>query len=104
MSIAVVGWVAVVLTQVFWFPNIARILRTRDVQGYSLAAWLIMVAGLSCWLVYFAVQGDIVGVVANICGVTGAGITTACIWMWRRRPAHLVEVIAARPMATTDQG
>lgn len=104
MSIAVVGWLAVVLTQVFWFPNIARILRTRDVQGYSLTAWLIMVSGLSCWLVYFTVKGDIVGIVANLCGVAGAGFTTVCILIWRNRPAHVVEVIRALPMATTDQG
>lgn len=90
MSIDVVGWVALVLTQVFWIPNIARIVRTRDVAGYSLLAWVIMVAGLSCWLVYFAVRGDIVGIVANVCGVTGAGLTTLFIWMWKRRAAPAV--------------
>lgn len=90
MSIDVVGWVALVLTQVFWIPNIARIVRTRDVAGYSLLAWVIMVAGLSCWLVYFAARGDMVGVVANVCGVTGAGLTTLFIWMWKKRPAASV--------------
>ena len=50
MSIELVGWAAVLLTQVFWIPNISRILKTRDVQGYSLTAWIIMVTGLSCWL------------------------------------------------------
>lgn len=80
MSIELVGWVAVVLTQVFWFPNISKILRTRDVDGYSLTAWPIMLLGLSCWLAYFAVKGDAVGIVANVSGVTGAGITTASIW------------------------
>lgn len=101
MSIDVVGWVALVLTQVFWIPNITRIVRTRDVAGYSLLAWLIMVGGLSCWLVYFAVQGDVVGVVANICGVTGAGVTTALIWMWKR-PAR-AEVVLAGSL-TVDRG
>ncbi len=114
MSIEIVGWVAVVLTQVFWFPNISKILRTRDVDGYSLTAWLIMLAGLSCWLTYFVVKGDVVGIVANVCGVTGAAITTACIWFWRRRrAAHgaLVEfgpnpalASALGDSLTTDQG
>ena len=114
MSIELIGWVAVVLTQVFWFPNISKILRTRDVQGYSLVAWLIMLVGLSCWLVYFAVKGDVVGMVANISGVTGAGITTACIWFWGRgksREIHVVDVPAVAEPAfvlgeplTTDQG
>ena len=84
MSIELIGWVAVVLTQVFWIPNITRILRTRDVQGYSLSAWLLMLVGLSCWLVYFVARGDIVGAVANVSGVTGASITVALIWFWRR--------------------
>ncbi len=114
MSIELVGWVAVVLTQVFWFPNISKILRTRDVAGYSLYAWLIMLAGLSCWLAYFVVKGDVVGIVANLCGVTGAGITTACIWFWgrgRSRASHTAvatgtseQPILLTEVFTTDQG
>jgi MtN3 and saliva related transmembrane protein len=93
VSIELVGWVAVVLTQVFWLPNNSKILRTRDVQGYSLVAWLIMLIGLSCWLAYFVVKGDIVGIVANVSGVTGAGITTACIWFWGRGKARIPHVV-----------
>ena len=114
MSIELVGWVAVVLTQVFWFPNISKILRTRDVDGYSLTAWLIMLVGLSCWLAYFTVKGDAVGIVANVSGVTGAGVTTACIWFWGRGKAktpHLIETntLPGQPSSlgeplTTDQG
>ena len=107
MSIEIVGWAAVVLTQVFWFPNIGRILRTKDVQGYSLAAWAIMFTGLSCWLLYFTTKGDVVGMAANICGVTGAGVTLACIWYFgRRRQEQVHDAVAAalgEPL-TTDQG
>ena len=91
VSIEVVGWAALVLTQVFWIPNIGRILRTRDVEGYSVVGWALMLAGLSCWLVYFSSKGDMVGVVANVCGVTGAAITLACIIYWgrgRKRSPH----------------
>ncbi len=98
MSIELVGWVAVVLTQVFWIPNITKIVRTRDVQGYSLGAWLIMLTGLSCWLAYFVARGDVVGIVANISGVTGAGITTGLIWWWgrgRARRPRMVEPVTA---------
>lgn len=92
------GWVALVLTQVFWIPNIGRILRTRDVEGYSLLAWVLMVGGLSCWLVYFASKGDTVGIIANICGVTGGLITLACIVYWgrgRKRAPHVEAPVAA---------
>lgn len=107
LSIELVGWAAVVLTQVFWIPNIGRIVRTKDVQGYSLAAWAIMFAGLSCWLLYFATKGDVVGMVANICGVGGAGVTLACIWYWGRRREPAMEpagiAVLGEPL-TTDQG
>ncbi len=103
LSIELIGWVAVALTQVFWIPNIARILRTRDVQGHSLSAWLLMLTGLACWLVYFAARGDIVGTVANISGVTGASITVVLIWFWRRphdaAPALSLEIAIAEPPA-----
>ena len=107
MSIELVGWVALVLTQVFWIPNISRILRTRDVEGYSLIAWLLMFGGLSCWLVYYASKGDVVGVVANVCGVIGAAITLACIWYWgraRRRSGYSPVVESVGGPLTTDQG
>ncbi|MBK6317991.1 MAG: hypothetical protein IPI33_13575 [Dehalococcoidia bacterium] len=107
MSIELVGWVAVVLTQVFWIPNILRIFRTKDVQGYSLSAWLIMFGGLSCWLVYFVSKGDLVGTVANISGVAGAGVTLACIWHWgRKRPDAAADGARSRvgEVFTTDQG
>ncbi len=88
-----IGWLAVVLSQVFYVPNTIRILRTRDVRGYSLAAWLMLSAGLACYLVYFIAHGDPVGIVANIFGVSGASLTTACVWRWRNvtpRPAAVV--------------
>ena len=84
-----IGWLAVVLTQVFYIPNTVRILRTRDVQGYSLLAWLLLFTGLACYLVYFAWRGDVVGIVANASGVVGAGLTTFCIWLWKDRPQHV---------------
>lgn len=101
------GWAAVVLTQIFWLPNIWRIVRTREVEGYSVPAWVIMFAGLSCWLVYFANKGDLVGTVANVCGVTGAGITLGLVWYWgRKRRESIAAGVAAAlsPPLTTDQG
>jgi uncharacterized protein with PQ loop repeat len=87
-SVDILGWVALAITQAFWIPNIARILRTRDVAGYSVTAWSLMVVGLIAFLVYFAHRGDVVGVVTNISGISGASFTLACVLRWRRpRPA-----------------
>jgi len=96
VGIEVVGWLAVLFTQVFYVPNILRIVRTRDVQGYSLAGWLLLFLGLCCFLVYFSVKGDVVGIGANTCGVTGSGLTVICIWRWRRR------VVATRPVGPLE--
>jgi hypothetical protein len=107
LSIEIVGWAAMVMTQVFWIPNIARIFRTRDVEGYSLFAWLVMLGGLTGWLIYFSAKGDVVGIVANISGVTGGIITTFCIWYWGRGRARKAHAPARAPIGealTTDQG
>lgn len=102
MTVDTIGWVAVVLTQVFYVPNTFRILRTRDVQGYSLFGWGLLSLGLACYLVYFASTGDLVGIVANACGVVGAGTTTFCVWLWRDGSAARAKKIAAS--ATANQG
>lgn len=100
MAIDAIGWFAVVLTQVFYIPNTMRILRTKDVQGYSLLAWGMLCLGLACYLVYFASKGDPVGIVANLFGVVGSGLTTFCIWKWRGRSA---EAILTQSSGPTDE-
>ncbi len=85
MGIELVGWLAVLFTQTFYVPNILRIVRTRDVEGYSLAGWLLLFLGLCCFLIYFSVKGDVVGIGANTCGVAGSGLTVICILRWRGR-------------------
>lgn len=92
MRIELVGWAAVVLTQMFWIPNILRLVRTREVEGHSVLAWGLMLIGLGCWLFYFVAKGDLVGIVANISGVTGAAITLGCIWLWRRGARRIGDI------------
>ncbi len=101
MTLDVIGWIAVVLTQVFYVPNTVRILRTRDVRGYSLLGWLLLFSGLVCFLVYFIAQGDPVGIVANVCGVTGSGSTAFCIWLWRGRDPAVEALPQALPQAVS---
>ena len=73
-------------------------------QGYSLVGWGMLLVGLGCYLIYFAAERDVIGVVANICGVSGAGLTTFCIWRWRspRRTAAPLDGTVAP--ATANQG
>jgi lipid-A-disaccharide synthase-like uncharacterized protein len=100
----VIGWIAVVLTQVFYVPNTLKILRTKEVQGYSLTGWSMLAVGLASYLVYFAAEGDVIGVVANICGVAGAGLTTFCIWRWRTPRHDPAAIDGSAAAATANQG
>ena len=106
MVFELIGWLAVVLTQVFYIPNTIKILRTHDVQGYSVTAWAMLFVGLGCYLVYFASRGDVVGIAANVCGMAGSGLTLGCIWIWRDR-SQTVEAPdqpAAAPSPSTLDG
>jgi lipid-A-disaccharide synthase-like uncharacterized protein len=99
LAVEGIGWLAVVLTQVFYIPNTVRILRTRDVRGYSFFGWSLLTGGLACYFIYFSFAGDPIGIVANICGAFGAGLTTFCIWFWRDHAAGRRET---EPMAPID--
>jgi len=37
-----IGWLGFVLIQLFYLPQIRKTLRTRDVQGLSLPAWVVL--------------------------------------------------------------
>ena len=98
----VIGWSAAVLTQVFWIPNIARIVRTKDVQGYSVLAWVVMTTGIALFLVYFLSRGDAVAIATNASGTAGAAITLLCVLRWRRRaehPGHELRSVEPLPVA-----
>jgi MtN3 and saliva related transmembrane protein len=93
----VIGWSAAILTQVFWIPNIARIVRTKDVQGYSVFAWVVMTTGIALFLVYFLSRGDAVAIATNASGTAGAAITLLCVLRWRRKRGDLSPARDVRP-------
>ena len=64
-----IGWLGFVLIQLFYLPQIRKTLRTRDVQGLSLPAWVVLWLGILSYLVYSVWRRDRVFVAGNAMGL-----------------------------------
>jgi len=53
-----VGVAAAVCSMVSFTPQIAKIVRERDVSSVSLRMYLVTVAGFVCWIAYGALIGS----------------------------------------------
>lgn len=47
-----IGYVAAVLTTIAFLPQAIKAFRTRSTKDISLTMWLLLCAGVACWLVY----------------------------------------------------
>jgi uncharacterized protein with PQ loop repeat len=65
----IAGWLGLALTQIFYIPQIIKILRSHDVSGLALPSWFILALALLCYIVYSIWRHDIVFTVGNIVGV-----------------------------------
>jgi MtN3 and saliva related transmembrane protein len=50
--IAVIGYLAALLTSASALPQIIHTVRTRDVRGVSIPYWSTLSVGVALWLVY----------------------------------------------------
>ena len=64
----IAGWAGFALTQIFYIPQIIKILRSHDVSGLALPSWFILAIALICYLVYSIWRHDIVFTVGNAAG------------------------------------
>ncbi len=62
------GYAAALCTRGAYVPQVLRVWRTRSTQDISLSMFLVLVAGLTLWLVYGFWRGEIPLIAAN--GVT----------------------------------
>jgi MtN3 and saliva related transmembrane protein len=66
MEIAkLIGLMAASLTTISFFPQAIKIIRTRDAKSISLTMYVILVIGLSLWLVYGLMNNDTPIILAN---------------------------------------
>jgi MtN3 and saliva related transmembrane protein len=62
------GYVAALCTTSAYVPQVLRVWRTRSTKDISLRMFLVLVTGLSLWLVYGFWRGEVPLIMAN--GVT----------------------------------
>ena len=65
----VAGWIGFALTQVFYFPQIIKILRNHNVSGLALPSWFILAVALLSSLVYSVSIHNNVFIAGNAAGL-----------------------------------
>jgi len=65
----IAGWAGFALTQIFYLPQIIKILRSHDVSGLALPSWFILAIALLCYLIYSIWRHDLVFTVGNAAGM-----------------------------------
>jgi MtN3 and saliva related transmembrane protein len=85
-----VGTVAALLTTTAFFPQAIKTLRTRETGGLSLTMYLLLVMGVTMWLLYGLMIGSRPLIVANgVVLMPQAAILILLvqqIWRTRSRP------------------
>lgn len=75
---AAIGVVAAALTSLSYLPQVRKALPPRSTADLSLKMLVFVTLGLALWVIYGAIKGDLVIVVANSVGAALTGIVLAC--------------------------
>ena len=70
LLITFVGLLATVFTVASTVPQIKKALRTKDTEDVSIRFLLVLITGLSLWVIYGIGRSDIVIVIGNSIGVS----------------------------------
>jgi len=65
----IAGWVGIALTQVFYIPQLIKILRSHDVSGMALPSWFILAIGLLSYLIFSVSVHNNVFIAGNAAGM-----------------------------------
>lgn len=60
-----IGYLAAGLTTVSFLPQVIKVWRTRSTRDVSLAMFLVLCCGVSLWLAYGLMLGDMPMILAN---------------------------------------
>ena len=72
-GVTLLGLLAATLTTIAFVPQVVKTWRTRSTHDISLGMFAILVAGITAWLVYGAMIGDLPLVLANAVTLLLAG-------------------------------
>ncbi len=81
----ILGLIASCFTSSSFAPQIWRTWKTRDVSSMSLSTYLILTIGVSLWLLYGVLKGDLPLIVANTTMVMMTGTITLMIVFFNKR-------------------
>ena len=76
--ITLLGLLAAALTSLSYIPQLRKALPRGSTDDLSLKMLLALLAGLSLWIVYGAIIGDPIIVVANVAGAGLVGTVLGC--------------------------
>lgn len=79
----VFGWIGFSLFLVFYAPQTIRTLRTHDVSGLSLPAWVILWLGLAAYVIYSALLKNVVFIAGNSVGLVQTTLQLGLILKYR---------------------
>ncbi len=79
------GWIGFVLFQVFYVPQVVKVVRSRDASGLSLPSWIILWVALLLYLVYSIYRSDPVFTVGNAAGLAQASVMLVLILRYGKR-------------------
>ena len=68
------GYIAGILTTLAFLPQALKTFRTKSTKDISLGMWLLLCAGVFCWLIYGIVLGAGPIIAANAVTLLLAGI------------------------------
>ena len=80
----IVGWAGFALTQIFYIPQIIKILKSHDVSGLALPSWFILAIALLCYLIYSIWRHDLVFTVGNAAGMVQSLSMIALLMKYRK--------------------
>ena len=83
----IIGWAGFALTQIFYIPQIIKILRSHDVSGLALPSWFILAIALLFYLIYSVWRHDLVFTVGNAAGMLQSLFMIALILRYRKSQA-----------------
>ncbi len=81
------GWLGFVTMQIFFVPQTMKILRTRDVSGLSLPAWVLLWLGFAFYVTYSVAVNDVVFIVGNAMALLQTSLQIGLILKYRGRDA-----------------
>ena len=87
----VAGWIGFALTQIFYFPQIIKILRNHNVSGLALPSWFILATALLSSLIYSVSIHNNVFIAGNAAGLMQSFFMISLILRYGKR-----EVVKAK--------